>query len=1134
MRAVTRFLCSASILATAVVRPDAAQAQRSFQGDGQVVFGTATINQATGTVVQVGSPQTVINWTPAGTGDFQPAGTTALFTTQSGSGLTDFAVLNRILPVGDNPVRINGTILSRLQGNSSQAAGTVYFYSPGGIVIGANAVIDVGSLGLTTSDPWSGSGPWLSADRTATFASSLPGRSVILEPGSLITTSGSTGSYTAIVAPQVLHQGIIRSSGGVALVAADAATITFSPDNLYSIQVSAPEVGSAGGLAIDGGRIGSAAIGPVASAQRLYLVSIPKNTAVTMLIQGGADLGFTPAGQASIDGDAIVLSAGRDIVHGELGRPSNGLSGNAIIQNATFRDRTIAGINGSANLLALTGDLSFLSNLDLQSGSVILRAESGHKLSVGGSLLADARQFGSAGNASAIGGSIDLVAGRADDAASGGSVTIGGGATLLADGVGGAGSGGTAGVIKLTSYAHGKIQVGGDLLASADGLGGAGVAGGVRDGGVGIGGAIRLSALGGVLTARNTSLRSDGIGGEGTAATGAGGNARSGSITVESVGGQLQLGETAALSADARGGAGSSGGAGGDAMIGGAGALQVLASQGGSIAAGTLRATASATGGTSPPGAGRSMSQGGNRFEISNGQANFGQLTFGVNAAANAPGATRDLIKLDNGTADVSGLFSFATSGSLGVANNRGRLTAGSIGLGAQTFVAEAAPGTLGSLNAGSWLVTTAGDFILAANLTSASGFAINAPGRVQLAGLSSSGGSLSIRSGGLLTIDGAWSAPTIDLTSSDINLGGASSLAAANDLRLTSINAAQMLIGDGLAGSGYALSNAEFARLHGGNIILQGRSDTTASPSMRIGRLAVSGAQLAGQGMLRFATESNNGRAGVIAISGAVGGTGFGGGQTVAFEAARVEVDASTGGINLTGGGVAPSGQLSFRTDRLWVASPAILAQLAGNAAYVGREADLAASLATPRTDGIIRAGSVNFTGARQILVQNSGTRTAPAGLASGDGTFLTFASSGAQGDPIELIVNGQIIQANGSATGGFAVQSALARARASSGVRFTANSSVNGCLVSAISCGPLNATRDEDIHIGFLPPLPDKLFGDDDDGDGRKKSGAITPAEKLVDRRPLERVQPIDEPVSGAGNPAMMGSGSPLGGGR
>ena len=114
MRAVTHFLCSASILAAAVVRPDAAQAQRSFQSDGQVVFGTATINQATGTVVQVGSPQTVINWTPAGTGDFQPAGTTALFTTPSGSGLPDFAVTSTAaLGVPITPTAFDAALAAR-------------------------------------------------------------------------------------------------------------------------------------------------------------------------------------------------------------------------------------------------------------------------------------------------------------------------------------------------------------------------------------------------------------------------------------------------------------------------------------------------------------------------------------------------------------------------------------------------------------------------------------------------------------------------------------------------------------------------------------------------------------------------------------------------------------------------------------------------------------------------------------------------------------------------------------------------------------------------------------------------------------------------------------------------------------
>jgi hypothetical protein len=53
------------------------------------------------------------------------------------------------------PVRFDGTVLSLIRtprGGTSPPGGTVFFSSPGGIIIGATAVFDVGSLVLTTLD----------------------------------------------------------------------------------------------------------------------------------------------------------------------------------------------------------------------------------------------------------------------------------------------------------------------------------------------------------------------------------------------------------------------------------------------------------------------------------------------------------------------------------------------------------------------------------------------------------------------------------------------------------------------------------------------------------------------------------------------------------------------------------------------------------------------------------------------------------------------------------------------------------------------------------------------------------------------------------------------------------------------
>ena len=103
-----------------------------------------------------------------------------------------------------------GGNINSLVGNAT--GGTVFFYSPNGIVIGQNARIDVGSLGLTTlpiTDD--GEGNWMSGFGTAnpqvTFGQAT-------DPNSFIRTNAvidgsinalNNGSYVAMVAPQIEH-----------------------------------------------------------------------------------------------------------------------------------------------------------------------------------------------------------------------------------------------------------------------------------------------------------------------------------------------------------------------------------------------------------------------------------------------------------------------------------------------------------------------------------------------------------------------------------------------------------------------------------------------------------------------------------------------------------------------------------------------------------------------------------------------------------------------------------------------------------------------------------------------------------------------------------------------------------------
>src|SRR5205085_9535465 len=140
---------------------------QAFVGNPTTANGAVTYDRTghAGTeTITVNSNTATINWDPTGTVTsdgtivFLPAGNTATFT--NGASVTDFTALNRINT--GVPIELNGNVISQLQSASGTATGGhVWFYSPGGIIVGASAVFNVGGLLLTTNDP-------LTSDQTAT------------------------------------------------------------------------------------------------------------------------------------------------------------------------------------------------------------------------------------------------------------------------------------------------------------------------------------------------------------------------------------------------------------------------------------------------------------------------------------------------------------------------------------------------------------------------------------------------------------------------------------------------------------------------------------------------------------------------------------------------------------------------------------------------------------------------------------------------------------------------------------------------------------------------------------------------------------------------------------------------------
>ena len=126
-------------------------AQTAIQADAIISSGSGQITRGANLdTVTLGSSQAIVDWTPydangSGTIDFLPSGNELRF-----SGASDYIVLNRVAPQDTSrAISFGGNVNSLVAGNTG---GTVWFYNPGGIIVGNTASFDVGGL-LLTSNP---------------------------------------------------------------------------------------------------------------------------------------------------------------------------------------------------------------------------------------------------------------------------------------------------------------------------------------------------------------------------------------------------------------------------------------------------------------------------------------------------------------------------------------------------------------------------------------------------------------------------------------------------------------------------------------------------------------------------------------------------------------------------------------------------------------------------------------------------------------------------------------------------------------------------------------------------------------------------------------------------------------------
>ncbi|TVV70801.1 beta strand repeat-containing protein, partial [Sphingomonas solaris] len=518
--------------------------------------GATGANQAQ---VQLTNPNSVITWQPTQVGgtsvNFQDTGGTTTFVGPRGA--SDFIVLNRLPATETRSITLNGTTNGVLFGGTTPA-GTIWFDSPGGIFVSGSATFNVGSLLLSTNAIGynAASGYGAVDPNSIVFGGPAGSQSTIrIASGAQLLASGagSFGSnYIALVAPRI-DQGGLVSAAQAAYVAAESGDMTIN-SGLFSIAITNGTTatfseglgrdgiaGTADDLTGNDGVAGTAddnlgADGVAGTADdviqnvalrhtgttrlnaakgqtnRAFMVAVPKNNAITMLVGGAVSYAAT----ASVVDGAVVLSTG-NISDGltpqtENANPGATVAGSTDIvfgDGGSFTSVYAASRNNvrTRGGLTVAGDVSLFGSDSVAFGATgALNPVSVNRRGEGGGNIAlTSYRTDSVGNRT--GGTASLFA--LDDAL----VSVAGGVTVDSSGAAqprfvplvvvgptqaeGNGQGGTA----TLTIAGSRMTIGDSLSLLANGTG--------VDGGVGIGGTAAIDTTNGSLLVGNNGAVGD-------------------------------------------------------------------------------------------------------------------------------------------------------------------------------------------------------------------------------------------------------------------------------------------------------------------------------------------------------------------------------------------------------------------------------------------------------------------------------------------------------------------------------------------------------------------------------------------------------------------------------------------------
>ncbi|MEI4505432.1 hypothetical protein WBQ88_08205 [Sphingopyxis sp. CCNWLW253] len=580
-RLLTSCAIAAGMMALAYGGPALAQ----VAGSGTITTLPSGTTAGTGvnpSTVNVTGPQSIVDWTPsntpvAGVIDFLPGGNTLNYVGDTAG----YVVLNRFVDGAGTSITdqigLNGIVNSYVGATTGPRGGNIWFYNAGGILIGATGIINVGSLVLTTNDIIT-TGGLFGPGGEIRFNGAAGSTSAITVNGAINANNvGNPGSsYIALVAPRVVQAGAVRVDGSAAYVAAEQAEIRIN-GGLFDINVTR---GVEGGNAIThtGTTTGPAHQDGDTDQSRIYMVAIPKNDAVTMLVSGA--IGYDDAVSATEEDGAVRLSAGYNIVGGDLATtPVNATAANITAGDTLFRSSTVA---RASNVLAAQ------PTQPLPSSPPPLSSAGQFFVEGNGTFIGDAsatvsiganQSGGAAGTFTVQSGGRDSAPGNAAVNITGGTFSAPGALSILASGTPDALTGDSQGGTASLTITGGSVTTAG-VTVEANGFGDRD-AGGSSGNGRGGNASISVSGTGSSLTAGNIFINALGTGDRnfvsGPPAANGSGTGGTASLTVANGG---SVGPAALLSLDARG-------------LGGIGLTQS-----GDGTGGTARITVSGTGST--------------------------------------------------------------------------------------------------------------------------------------------------------------------------------------------------------------------------------------------------------------------------------------------------------------------------------------------------------------------------------------------------------------------------------------------------------------------------------------------------------------------------------------------------------